>query len=417
MRRLLQHAAIDLSPLRHRDFRLLLTGQLVTFLGTQITYVAVPYQVYQLTDSPLAVGLLGLAELGPVLLFALVGGAFADARDRRGMILRTEVAFLAASAMLLVNALQPAPSLIAIYVVAAIQAALFALQRPSLDALLPRLVERHEIPAAAALSGIRGSAGMLIGPAVGGLLLAAGGPAAAYAVDLLSFGVSLVVLAAMRTVPPPDVTGQVFSLARVREGVDYARSRPELIGTYAVDLVAMIFGMPSALFPFIAERFGGPAVVGLMYAAPAAGAFVATATSGWVRHVHRHAMAVVWAAVGWGLAIAAFGFAESLPVALLLLALAGGSDAISGIFRMTIWNQTIPDNLRGRLASIEMLSYSTGPLLGNFEAGVAAALFGIRTSVVSGGVLCVIGSLLCAALLPGFRRYDARTWHPATQRA
>jgi MFS family permease len=379
---LLRRAAVDVSPLRHRDFRLLFWGQLVSFLGSQITYVAVPYQVYQLTHSPLLVGLLGVAELVPVLALSLVGGALADARDRRAMVLATEVAFAILSSLLLVNALLPEPLLWAVFVLAGAQAGLFALQRPSLDALMPQLVERSDLTAAGALTTLRGTFGMLLGPAIGGVLIVAVGLPATFGVDAVSFAASLVALALMRASPPASGAERP-SLRGVLDGLNFARSRPELIGTYVVDIVAMFFGMPQALFPAMAETMGGASVLGMLYSAPALGALAATATSGWTVHVRRHGLVA-------------------------MLAVAGGADAISGIFRQSIWNHVVPDALRGRLASIEMISYSSGPLLGNAESGLVAGLFSVPVSVVSGGVLCVIGCVLCAVLLPAFRAYDAR---------
>jgi MFS family permease len=211
----------------------------------------------------------------------------------------------------------------------------------------------------------------------------------------------------MRAVPPPPGADRP-SLRGIVDGFRYAASRPELVGTYSVDLIAMFFGMPMALFPAFAEEFGGAGALGLLYAAPSVGALIATATSGWTGRVHRHGLAVVWAAAGWGVAITALGFAPNLALALLALALAGGADMVSGIFRTTIWNTTIPDHLRGRLAGIEQVSYSAGPLLGNLESGVVAAFAGVRASIVSGGVLCVAGVALAALALPALRRYDAR---------
>ncbi|HEX6736630.1 MAG TPA: MFS transporter, partial [Vicinamibacteria bacterium] len=223
----------------------------------------------------------------------------------------------------------------------------------------------------------------------------------------LSYLVALVCLTLIRSVPPPEGAERP-SLAAIAEGFRYARSRQELIGTYVVDFVAMVFGMPLALFPALSETLGGPDVLGLLYAAPAVGALCASLTARWTPRVHRHGLAVMLAAAVWGLAIIAFGFCATLWPSLFFLALAGGADAVSGIFRSTLWNQTIPDALRGRLAGIEMVSYMSGPLLGHAEAGAVAALFGVRASVVSGGVLCVVGVLACGALLPRFVRYDAR---------
>jgi MFS family permease len=407
-RQWLQLAIVDITPLRrHRDFRLLFAGRLVSFFGSMITSVAVPYQVYQLSHSTLLVGALGLVELAALVGFAMLGGALADATDRRKMVLLSEAGLMAGSLLMAWNATLSHPMLWLIFGVALLWGSLDALQRPSLDGLLPRLVDRDELPAAGALSSLRGTVGMIAGPAIGGILIAVAGLPVTYLVDVATFLVGLGCLAMMSAVTPP-VDAERPSLRRVVEGIRYARSRPELIGTYVVDIVAMLFGMPMALFPAIAQNLGGASVLGLLYAAPAAGSLVFYATSGWAKRVHRHGMGVIAAAIAWGLAIIGFGVVPGLAAALAFLALAGAADAMSGLFRSVIWNQTIPDSLRGRLASIELLSYSIGPTLGNFEAGVVASAFSVRTSIISGGVLCVIGCVLCAAALPAFRSYDAR---------
>jgi len=399
-------ATVDIRPLRHRDFRLLFWGQLISTLGSQITYVAVPYQVYELTRSPLLVGLLGIVELVPVLALSMVGGLIADHGDRRTVVLSTEFFFAVLSSLLLLNALQPEPQLWAIYTIAGAQAGLFALQRPALDALTPRLVQREEFTAAGALVALRGTVGMLLGPAVGGTLIVTIGLPATFGADVGSFVFSLVALGLMRAAPPA-LDAERPSLRGVLEGWRFARERKELLGTYIVDIVAMFFGMPQALFPAIAEGMGGPTVLGLLYSAPALGALLASATSGWTNHVRRHGLAVVIAASVWGLAIVGFGFSSTVWLALPMLALAGAADAVSGIFRMSIWNRAVPDELRGRLASIEMVSYMSGPALGNSEAGLAAALFGVPFAVVSGGALCIVGCLACGVLLRDFRRWEA----------
>jgi MFS family permease len=384
-----------------------------------ITVVAIPYQVFQLSHSVLLVGVLGLAELAALIGFAMLGGALADAADRRTMVLLSEGGLMAGSVLLAGNSLLAHPMIWLIFAVAALQGAFDALQQPSLGALVPRLVDRDELAAASALGSLRGTVGMIAGPALAGLLVAVFGLSITYLVDVGTFVVGLVCLLLMRAVPPP-VDAARPSVRRVLEGIRYAKSRPELIGTYLVDIVAMLFGMPMALFPAIAQGLGGPSVLGLLYAAPAVGSFCFAATSGWTRRVHRHGMAVIVAATLWGLAIIGFGIVPGRTAALIFLALAGAADAMSGVFRQVIWNQTIPDSLRGRLASIELLSYSVGPTLGNFEAGVVASLFSVRTSVVSGGVLCVVGCVVCAVALPAFRRYDERQWrgrtssHPTT---
>ncbi len=407
-RRILRAATVDLTPMRtSRDFRLLFFGQAVSFTGSMITYVAVPFQVYRLTGSSLAVGLLSLVELAPLLVAALVGGALADAHDRRRLVLLSELGLAGISGVLFANALLPRPQLWVLFVAGGVAASLDGIQRPSLDSLVPRIVRREEIPAASALNSLRSTFGMVLGPPLGGLLIALAGLPATYAVDVVSFAASLAALMLMRAVPPPPEAERP-SLRRIAEGLRYARSRPELMGTYLVDINAMLFGMPIALFPALATRYGGPGVLGLLYAAPSVGSMLATLTSGWTGSVHRHGRAVLLAATSWGFAILGFGLAGPLWLALVTLALAGGADMISGIFRSTIWNQTIPDSLRGRLAGIEQISYSTGPLLGNVEAGAVASLTSVRTSVVSGGVLCVAGCAVLAVALPAFNAYDAR---------
>ena len=395
-------ATVDITPLRrHRDFRLLFIGRLVSFFGTMITFVAVPYQVYQLSHSTLLVGLLGLVELAALFVFAMLGGAMADAADRRTMVLLSEAGLMVGSL--------PRPTLWLIFGVTLLWGSLDALRRPSLEAMLPLLVDRDELAAAGALSSLRGTVGLIAGPALGGVLITVIGLPLTYMVDVATFVVGLACLYLMRAVPPP-VDAERPSLRRVVEGLRYALSRPELIGTYVADIVAMAFGMPMALFPAIAQGLGGASVLGLLYAAPAVGSFLFFATSGWARHVHRHGLGVIVAATLWGLSIIGFGLATGLFAALGFLVLAGAADAMSGLYRKLIWNQTIPDSLRGRLASIELLSYSIGPTVGNFEAGVVATLVNVRFSVLSGGVLTVIGSIACALALPAFRQYDERVW-------
>ena len=399
--------AIDLTPLREsREFRLLFAGQAVSFFGSMMTFVALPWQVYKLTGSTLASGLLGVAEFVPVLLLAFVGGALADSVDRRRMVLVTETLLALGTLLLVANSLLAEPRVWVLFVCAALFAAFNGLQRPSLDALVPRLVAAEQLPAALALKSLGATVSMIGGPALGGLLVATAGPAATYSIDFLTFTASLAALWAMRAVPPP-AGAERPSLRSIAEGLRYARSRPELLGTYLIDINAMFFGMPMALFPAVAEGFGG-ASVGLLYAAPAAGAMCVTLTSGWTKRVNRHGLCVALAAGTWGLAIVGFGLAPTLWAALLCLGLAGAADMVSGLFRMTIWNQTIPDHLRGRLAGIEMISYTTGPLLGNAESGTVARLFGVRASIVSGGVLCIMGTALLSLLLPQLVRYDGR---------
>lgn len=412
VKRALRAVAVDAGLLRRRrEFRLLTLGQVVSLLGAQMTFVALPVQCFALTHSTLAVGLLGAAEFVPILLLALVGGALADAFDRRRLIAFSEAGALLVALGLVVNAALPHPGVWVLFAAAALTAGCDAVRRPPLDALEPRLVEREELKAAFALKSGLWNLAALLGPALAGLLIVATDVTTIYAVDAATFAVALGTLAAIRT-PPPAPDAEPPSLRSVLEGLRYARSRPELIGTYVVDMNAMFFGMPLAVFPALAHRLGAPGVVGLLYAAPAAGALLASATSGWSTRVHRHGKAIVYAAMAWGVAIVAFGLAPWLWLALACLAAAGAADEISGLFRGVMWNETIPDELRGRLAGVEMLSYASGPTLGTAEAGAAASLLGVRASVVVGGVLCSAGSAALAAALPAFWRYDARTWAP-----
>ena len=407
LHRLLAHVALDLSPLRaSRDYRLLFIGQFVSAFGYAITYVVLPWQVYHLTKSTLLVGLLGLTEFGPMLVLAFVGGALADAVDRRRLILWAEVGLALSCAALIVNALLPEPRVWVLFVAAALTAGSNALHRPALESLTPQLVPPAQLPAVAALSTFRFSFNFIVGPAIAGLIAATFGAATAYGINLATYAISIATLLLIRSVPMPNKTTQA-SLQGVAEGLRYARSRPELLGTYLIDINAMFFGMPIALFPAIAESFGD-ASVGLFYSMLAIGPLAVTLTSGWTNRIHRHGLGVTWAVVVWGLAIVGFGLAHQLWLALAFLVIAGAADCVSGLFRMTMWNQTIPDRLRGRLAGIEMVSYTSGPYLGNAEAGLVASAFGLRASVVSGGVLCVVGAGVLALLLPKFIRYDSR---------
>jgi MFS family permease len=409
VRRIFSAVALDLGLLRRRrEYRWLIAGQVTSEIGSMVTFVALPYQCYQLTGSTVAVGLLGLAEFVPIAALALLGGAMADSFDRRRLMQLSEVASMVVALGLVANALLDEPRVWFLFVAAALMAAATAIRRPPLDALVPRLVERDELKAAAAIHWSLADSAALAGPALAGVLIATAGMAVTYAVDALTFVAALASLAAIRT-PPPPPGAERPSLRGVLDGLRYARSRPELIGTYVIDINAMLLAMPMALFPALAQKHGGAEIAGLMYAAPSAGSVVATLTSGWSKHVHRHGRAVTLAAAGWGLGIVGFGLAiDTLWLALLCLAFAGGADAISGLFRGVIWNETIPDTLRGRLAGVEMLSWSTGPTLGNARAGAVAAVAGLRGSIVIGGLMATAGCGAVAAALPGFWRYDAR---------
>jgi len=394
---------VDAGLLRRRSqYRVLFFAQTVSLLGTMVTNVAVPYQVYVATRSSLAVGLLGAAELIPAVVLALLGGALADAHDRRRLVQASEAALGICSILLALNAFFGF-GVWPLYLIVIATSGLDALQRPPLDAVVPRLVEREEIPVAAGLGSFRSTLMMVVGPALGGVLIASFGLTVTYAFDAVTFVVSLALLSRLRAVLPPDPAPA--DVRRVLEGLRYALQRKDLLGTYLVDWVAMVFGMPSALFPALASAYGGAGVLGIFYAAPAFGAMLASATSAWTTRVQHHGRAIVFAALIWGVAIAAAGVWKGLWVILACLAVAGAADMISGVFRSTIWNQSVPDALRGRLAGIEYISYATGPSIGNVEAGAVAAAFGARISIISGGLLCVVAVVGVAFGLPALWRY------------
>ncbi|HEY9375119.1 MFS transporter [Streptomyces sp.] len=406
----------DLSPWRSsRDFRVLWVQGLITYFGSFMALVALPLQIKELTGSPLAVGAMGAVELVPLVVFGLYGGALADAVDRRKVILGTEAGLGLLAVLLLVNAVAPEPALWPLYVVAAGVSALAGLQRPALDSLMARIVPHDQQTAAAALNSLRWQIGAIAGPALAGLVVAYAGHATAYGVTVGTFAVS--VLLCLRLAPAPAAhDAEKPSLRGIAEGARYAWSRPVLLGTYAIDLAAMFFAFPNAVFPFLADELDADWSLGLMYAAGSVGSLVVGLTSGWTSKVRRHGLLVVGGAAGWGLAIAAAGWFSNVWLVLVCLGFAGAGDMLSGLGRSTIWNQTIPEELRGRLAGIEVLSYSVGPQLGQLRAGAMAGWTGTRASVWTGGVACVASIALLTATLPKLLTYDADTDEDALRR-
>lgn len=401
--------AIDLSPLKkYRDFKLLFTAGLFSYFGSMITFVALPFQVKELTGSFWAVGLIGVVEIIPLIVFGLYGGVLADYLDRKKMIWFTEFGTLIATSILLINSLQEKPSVILIFVIAAIFAALSGLKRPSQDAILPRLVNHADLPSASALMSLRWQFGGIVGPSVGGIIIASYGAGAAYFIDCLTFVISLALIWQVKSVPPLDKSTPP-SMAGLMEGLNYAFKRKDLLGTYVVDLAAMFLAMPMALFPFWADEIGAPYALGFFYSSITFGAVLVTLLSGWMRNYPHHGRAVIIGALGWGVAIVAAGSSNSLVLVITCLVIAGAFDQVSALFRGFIWNQSIPDELRGRLAGIEMLSYLLGPLGGQARAGGMAAMSSLRTSIVGGGLLCIGFVSLIAAVMPKFRSYDVRT--------
>jgi MFS family permease len=399
---------LDLTPLKiSRDYRLLFFGQMISFFGTMMTFIVVPVQMYQLTESSLYVGLLGAAEFVPMFFLAFLGGALADSVDRRKMLRVTEVGQMITTAILLGNSLLPAPQIWVLFLAVGLHAGLAGLQRPSFEALIPKIVPLEHMSAVASLNALRFEIGFIIAPILGGFIIAKYGATLAYAIDQATFAGSLAAVWLIRAVPPPPGADRV-SFESIKKGFRYAMSRQELLGTYLIDINAMFFGMPKALFPALAVGFGAGASVGFFYSAIAVGALVATFTSGWAIWINRHGLMVTLAAGGWGIAITFFGFANGFYLALFFLAVAGYFDMISGIFRQTIWNQTVPDHFRGRLAGIEMISFLTGPMLGDAESGIVAYFTDVKTSIISGGILTVAGTIVLAILLPKFITYDGR---------
>jgi MFS family permease len=386
----------------------LFAGAGVSYLGRQLTVVAIPFQVFLITRSSLAVGMVGLAAVVPLVTLSLAGGAIADAVDRRKLLLVTQILSAATSAGLALNAGSSSPRLWPIYVLAALSAGLAGVDLPARNAIIPRLVGRDLFPSAAALSQIQFQVGQVAGPALAGLIIGRVSLAAAYWIDVASFGAAVIALLLIAP-QPPEGGGTRASLSSVGEGLRYLRGRRLLVSTFLIDIDAMVFGMPRALFPALATGFfgGGAATVGLLYAAPGAGALVGALLTGWVGRVRRQGRAVIVSVAVWGLAIAAFGLVPSLPVGLALLALAGAADVISAVFRNTILQLAVPDALRGRLSSVHIAVVTGGPQLGDAEAGAVAALTSARTSVVSGGLACVVGVLVLLRLVPELARYDA----------
>jgi MFS family permease len=401
---------VDTRPLRHRDYRNLWLGQAISTIGGEIGTVAVPYQVYTLTHSTALVGLLGLASLIPLLVVPLIGGAIADAHDRRSVLLRTETGMAVVTGGFLVNSLLPHPQVWALFVLQSIAVAIFSLGRPAMSSLTPRLVPDDQIAAAAALTSVYSSLAAVGGPAFGGVLIAAAGVPWTYGIDLVTYAASFFVIWLLPRMAPVEDADRP-SLRSILDGFRFLKGRQPIIGIFAVDTSAMVFGMPTALFPALAlHRLGGDAAtVGFLYAAPYAGALVCSLFSGWTSHVRRQGIAVTVAACAWGASIAVFGFMTSLWPALFFLAVAGGADFFSAVLRSTMLIRATPPHLLGRLQGIEFAQVASAPSLGDLEAGVLASLTSLRFSVVSGGVVCVVACVVTALALPGFRHYDSRT--------
>ena len=422
------------------------TSRTVAYLGSQAAEVALLVQAQRITGSPLVVGTLGLAELVPLVVFGLYGGVLADRFDRRALMLWCEPGLGVCALLLLLNSLLPHPLLWPLFVIAGLMMAFASLQRPAFEAATPRIVPSAQLTAAAAIMSLSTNASVLVGSSLGGVLAAAPGPWLVYALDAAGFAISFTMLRKLPKLPPrreaPVVDGAVVdgavvgkagvdeagadedggladgpALREVLVGLRYAVARRDLLGSYLADLSAMIFAYPNAMLPFLAAQLHAPWSTGLMFAAPSAGAFAVSATSGWMPQVRRHGLAIAFAAAGWGVAMAFVGLAPDVYVALACLAVAGGADECSAVFRDTMWKQSIPDHLRGRMAGIELLSYAAGPPTGQLRSGAVAAVTSVRFSLTSGGLACVAAVAGVVALLPAFRRYTAPVAAPVEEPA
>ena len=405
----LRRLLLDTTPLRaSRDFRLLWAGQFVSELGYQFARVAIYVQVWELTRSAAMVGLTGLTGLVALFAGTLIGSSFIDAKDRRTILLWAQIALAVAAGILLAGALAGDPPLALIYGANALTAFVGAIEDPARSAMIPRLVGTDLIPSALALNQVLWQTVNIVGPAIAGVLIARFGFALAYGLDLVTYGALFLAAFLMRPMPPEHDPGSASGWAAVKEGFAFVKESRLISSTFVIDLIAMIFGMPAALFPVLAvsQFHRGPEVVGLLFAAPSVGALLGALSGGWVRHVRRQGEAVIWAVAAWGAAIAAFGLVGShLWWALGCLALAGAADVISAIFRSTISQVNTPDRLRGRLSAIFILVVTGGPRLGDFEAGVVASLLTPTVSVVTGGLACIVGAGLVAIGYPELRSY------------
>ena len=401
----------DVRPLRGSpEYRRLWFGTTVSELGQQMTTLAVAVQVYAVTGSNFAVGTVGLFSFVPLAAFGLCGGAIADAVDRRRLALATSGGLAALSVVLAAQAYLHLRNVWLLYAVVALQSGLFAMDNPARNAIIPRLLPAAQLPAANALATVSWNFGLTVGPLLAGLIIGGYGFPLVYTADVATFTAAL--YAIWRLPPMAPLGDQVTraGLTSVLEGLRFLRTRPNVLMTFLVDIDAMVFGMPRALFPAVAGSFysGGSRTAGVLAAAPAVGALGGALFSGWLSRVRRQGRAVLVAVVAWGVAVAGFGFSRALWLGVLLLAAAGCADMISAVFRNTILQVATPDALRGRLQGVFIVVVAGGPRLGDFEAGTVAALSTETVAIVSGGLACVAGVALLAAHWPDFARYDAR---------
>jgi MFS family permease len=375
--------APDVSSLREsRDLRLVVLGNLVSGMGTQATLVALPYQIYVETRSALLVGLLGAVELVPLIVSSLIGGAIADRMDRRKLLLINQVGLVLAAGGLAAAAFTGHPPVALLYVLAGLLAGFSALENVVRAAIIPTLVAPSQMRSALAFNYGLYQLTMVVGPGLGGLVIAALGVGAAYAADAVSCLAMVFAVIAVSPQPPGHVEAHTTIRRSIADGLRYVRGNQALLGSFAIDLVAMTFGMPRALLAELAVSVyhAGAAGTGVLYSAVSVGATAAAILTGWLSHVRRLGLIVIWAVVAWGTSIALVGLAGSLWLAALLLAVAGASDSVSAVCRTTINQSVTPDHLRGRMSSVYSLVVTSGPRLGNVETGSVAGIAGPRFS-------------------------------------
>lgn len=408
----------DIRPLRTPDFRRLWVANIVTVIGAQLTVVAVPAQIYSLTNSSAMVGLTGLFGLVPLIVFGLWGGALADHFDRRVLLIVTTLGLILTSGTFWLLAEGNVGNVWLLLVVYAVQQACFAINQPTRTAVLPALIPLDQLPAANSLNMTVMSAGAIAGPLVGGALIPVFGFPLLYLIDTICLFATLWAVIRLPKLPVLERKGTP-GLRSVLDGLGYLLGHPILLTSFLVDGIAMVFGMPRALFPQIAhESFGGPPEGGLafalLFAAMPAGAVIGGVLSGWVSRVDRQGLAVVWSIIAWGAAVVATGaavwFAPSAPMAMLAVAVAalafgGAADMASAAFRQSMLLTAADDAVRGRLQGVFIVVVAGGPRIADTLHGWAAEPFGTAATTAGGGVLVIIGVVIAALAIPAFVRY------------
>ncbi len=398
---------IDRTALvKYPKFRWIFAGQFLSRFGSMMTYVAVPFEIYQMSKSTFVTGMVGIVMLIPSVVGGLFGGSIADAYDRKKLIISFELAMAVTLGALALTSYLSMHSVGVTLVMAFVLSVFNGFHRPALEALTPRLVQREDMNSLAALNSLKSNVAMIGGPACAGILLSSYSVGFVYTLDALSFLFSIFCVLRAGELPRTDSRSK-FSFASIKEGLSYARSRQELIGTYAIDILAMAFSMPHLLFPAVAENFGHKEGVGWLHSSLSVGALVGTLMSGWTKNRVRHGVLITLAAGAWSLSMIAFGFSSSIWWAMLFIFLAGYFDMISVIFRFRIWSETIPDSIRGRMAGLEMISYMSGPLIGNAQLGLMAENFGILPAISISSTIGLFSIFVMARLLPLFWTYDS----------